>query len=368
MAPQQQVQHSGRLRDFDRRMPLNISVILPLQAGAKSNDNFSDFYKGVLLGLNSLKGDGVATNVRFLNSGASPEKVQDLIRSGKLQDASLIIGPVYPEAFAPVAEYAAEQGIAAVSPLGSVGAEGNPYVFEAAPSDDYKYDKIFSLFGNSRNNDANIILIDHQEYPDTAALVTIEGHFGEGNINSITYTGVRSQTASMNARLNSLLDKERENIIYVPVNRVSAVEEILSRISSANTLGRYKITVIGTPRWGWLTNLNLDLFFKLNVHYPTSYHADRSDPTVAEFFREYLDAFGTLPSPYAYRGYDVVRYFGGALQQFGPDMSAQIAGGGYHPKMLQVGYDYRQDGGGGKYRNQSWPVVNYRPDYSIVVK
>lgn len=360
---------NGRLKEIDRHAALNVTVLLPMQPGLKTNDRFSEYYKGILLGLNALKAEGISVNVRFLNTGAADAKVREHIRSGALDKADLIIGPVYADAFEPVAEFAAQNGIPVVSPLGAVGAEGNPYVYEAPPADDKTYERIFDLFGGrpgSPSADANLILIDHVEHPDTAVLALVETRLGD-QISTLSFTGVRAQSQAMDVRLNAVLDKERDNIVYVPVNRVDALEGVLSHLSSINMSGRYRITVIGTPRWEWLSNINLDLFYKLNVHYPASYHADRSDPPVAEFYREYMDSFGGLPSPYAFRGYDVIRYFGGALKHFGSDMPERISNRGYEPQLLQVGYDFRQENGEGKHRNVAWPIVNFRPDYTIRV-
>lgn len=366
---------NGRLREIDREAPINMAILLPLQAGMRSNDKFSEYYKGILLGLNALKAEGVSVNARFLNTGASEEKVRDHIRSGVLDKASLIIGPVYADAFEPVAEFAARRGIPVVSPLGAVGAEENPYVYEAPPAEEYTYKRIFEMFdgrAGGPSEGANLILIDHVEYPDTAAVARIEAQLGD-RVSTLSFSGTRDQSQAMDMRLNAVLDKGCDNIVFVPVNRVDALEGVLSHLSSINTNGRYRITVVGTPRWAWIGNINLDLFYKLNAYYPASYHADRSDPAVAEFCREYMDSFGESPSPYAFRGYDVVRYFGGALKRFGSDMPDRISDGGYMPALLQVGYDYRQvgsdngNGGEGKYRNTAWPIVNFRPDYTIRV-
>lgn len=359
----------GRLKEIDQDAPLQIGVLLPLQPGSGSNERFSEFYKGMLLGLNALRAEGISANVQVMNSGGSKEKVQELINAGKLDRCDLVIGPVYAEAFVPMAQYAAQQRIAVVSPLGAVAEEENPYVFEAAPADERTYQHIFNLYGGkpgSATADANIVVIDHVEYADTALLSEIEAHLGN-KVSTLSFTGVRSQSQAMNMRLNAALDKERLNIIYVPVSRQDAVEGILSHLSSLNLTGRYQITVIGTPRWEWLSNLNLDLFYKLNVHYPASYHADRSDPDVETFYREYMSAFNEVPTPYSFRGYDVVRYFGGALKHFGADMPDRIANRGYDPKLLQVGYDFRQTDGTGKYRNVAWPIVHYKSDYTIEV-
>lgn len=374
-APDQEGQafdRNGRLHPFDKGAPMNVAVLLPMQPGMKTNDRFSEYYKGILLGLNALKAEGISVNVRFLNTGASEEKVRGHIRSGALDKANLIIGPVYAEAFGPVAEFGAEKGIPVVSPLGAVGNADNPYVYEAPPAEERSFNRIFEMFGGRYGTpgaDANFVLIDHVEHPDTAVLALVEAQLGD-KVSTLSFTGVRNQSQAMDVRLNAALDKDRDNIVFVPVNRVDALEGVLSHLSSINTNGRYRITVIGTPRWEWLPNINLDLFYKLNVHYPASYHADRSDPAVAEFYREYIDSFGGTPSPYAFRGYDVIRYFAGALKHFGPDMPDRIANRGYDPQLLQVGYDFRQSGNGngdGKHRNVAWPIVNFRPDYSIQV-
>lgn len=359
----------GQLREIDKSAPLQIGVLLPLQPGSGSNERFSEFYKGLLLGLNALRTEGVSANVQVMNSGGSEEKVREVINTGKLDKCDLVIGPVYAQAFAPMAQFAAQQHIAVVSPLGSVAEEGNPYVYEAAPDDEHTYQHIFDLYGGrpgSATADANIVVIDHVEYADSAVLNEIETHLGD-KVSTLSFTGVRSQSQAMNMRLNAALDKERLNIIYVPVSRQDAVEGILSHLTSLNITGRYRIMVIGTPRWEWLSNLNLDLFYKLDVHYPASYHADRSNPAVENFYREYMTAFNEVPTPYSFRGYDVIRYFGGALKHFGSDMPNRIANQGYDPQLLQVGYDFRQTDGAGKFRNVAWPIVHYKPDYSIEV-
>ena len=81
-----------------------------------------------------------------------------------------------------------------------------------------------------------------------------------------------------------------------------------------------------------------------------------------------------MPSPYSFRGYDVIRYFGGALKRFGAEMPIRLQKETYRPNLLQVGYTFRQqvpDGESersGKFRNVAWPVVHFRPNYTIQVE
>lgn len=363
---------SLRMKEFNRFGTLKIAVMLPLGTNNRSS-NFADFYKGVLMGLNALKADGISTDVRFFNTGLTVAKVEDEIRSGKLEDMNLIIGPVYADIFKPVADYGASRGIPVVSPLGAVGEEENPFVIEVTPAEECRYQKLFELFLDERQLQPDVkynrILIEPSLRADTAVLALMRRELS-GKAIPLSYTSVREQSKAMDSRLTAVLDRNAENIIFIPISSENAVEEILSRLSSVRD--RYKITVVGTSGWGWFnSNQNFDLFFKLNAHYSTPYHTDRSNPAVAAFYREYIDSFGSLPSLYAFRGYDVVKYFGGALRQFGTDMRDGITSG-YKPNLLQVDYEYVQlpasSDSGGKYRNKHWMVVNFRPDYVIHVK
>ncbi|WP_294599054.1 LysM peptidoglycan-binding domain-containing protein [uncultured Rikenella sp.] len=365
---------NGLLHSRDAKAPIEAVVLLPLQEGLSSNHRFADYYRGILLGLNALKQDGISVNLRFLNTGAAEEMVERHIRSGALDRADLIIGPVYPIAFDTVANYAAQRGIAVVSPLGTVGADDNPYVYEASPDETHAFDRIFEQFGGrpgTVSEGDNLLVIDHVEHPDTATFSLIESQLGDA-ISTLSFSGERARSQDMDALLTAALERGRHNIVYVPVNRADALEGVLSHLSSLVSNGRYQMTVIGTPRWEWVQNINLDLFYKLNVHYPASYHADRSDPAVAAFYAEYLKEFGELPSPYAFRGYDVIRYFGGALNRFGAEMPERLQKESYRPNLLQVGYTFRQESDGGeqsgKFRNVAWPIVNFRPNYTIHVE
>lgn len=365
---------NGLLHNRDAKAPIEAVVLLPLQEGLSSNHRFADYYRGILMGLNALKQDGISVNLRFLNTGAAEEMVERHIRSGALDRADLIIGPVYPVAFDTVASYAAQRGIAVVSPLGTVGADENPYVYEASPDETHAFNRIFERFGGrpgTASEGDNLLVIDHVEHPDTATFSLIESQLGDA-ISTLSYSSERAKNQDMDVLLTAALERGRHNIVYVPVNRADALEGVLSHLSSLVSSGRYRMTVIGTPRWEWVQNLNLDLFYKLNVHYPASYHADRSDPAVAAFYAEYLKEFGELPSPYSFRGYDVIRYFGGALARFGAEMPVRLQKESYRPNLLQVGYTFRQESDGGeqagKFRNVAWPIVNFRPNYTIQVE
>jgi hypothetical protein len=113
--------------------------------------------------------------------------------------------------------------------------------------------------------------------------------------------------------------------------------------------------------------LDKTLFFKLNVCFVSSYYIDRTNSAVAEFESRFLENFGIFPSRSAYRGYDAVRLFAGALFQRGSSFEESLASTDMTP--LQMPYRFsRSADGTARHTNDQWGLVCFRSDYSIEVR
>ena len=148
----------------------------------------------------------------------------------------------------------------------------------------------------------------------------------------------------------------------------TGVDMILAALSSvqnnrtARSLSMGNIEVIGTSKWTHYRNLDRNLFFKLNVSFVTSYHADRGCEAVVDFDRRYIEAFGRIPTLYSYRGYDAVKIFGAIAAT---DSWTVLKGVVETP--LQTPYIFRSLNDGNT-DNVDWPLVTYGSDYTITVK
>lgn len=351
---EKEVFKTGKTRPISSDGVIEVAMLLPFNNNSRSNENFTDFYKGSLIALNVLKGKGISVKMNMI---AVDNDINNIIERGALESANLIIGPVYESAFAPAARYASQKRIPIVSPLATMENVHSPYAFQAAPSDETKYNKLKEVV---RNPQAKVILLNHSTnredelYRELEALVPSDA------------VRLNYSKEMVTSSFSEVLDKERENVIVVPVDNESAVEEVLSRIGSINSTARYKITVVGSSRWARFNNINFEMFFKLNTMYVTNYHADKSNPVVAEFYSEYVKAFGSLPTMYSMRGYDVMLMFVGALDNFGAMMP--LRADDFGDQLLQVGYKFKQQSDTTTFRNMNWMLVNYTPQFSIDVK
>ncbi|MCC8088380.1 MAG: LysM peptidoglycan-binding domain-containing protein [Rikenellaceae bacterium] len=336
---------------------VNMAVLLPFTPNG--GENFTDFYNGILIALKELKSEGVSVNLNLYYTKRSPEEVGRILSQGGLSRADLIVGPVYDNTFAVAAEFAEENGIPVISPLGAVNS-GNRYVYQIAPVAEGKYAKLTQMFAEGNN----VIFISSSNSADQKFMVELR------SIVPAEYTTVEYIKGKPASAYGNVLSQDRKNVIIIPSENESVVDEILTKLSSiqnsvSSRSGRYyDISIVGSNRWTRFNNIDKQLFFKLGVTFVTTYHADRNDSRVRNFESLYLTEFGKFPSQYSYRGYDIAKLFIPAVKNYGRNYADYLRR--TDRKILQVPYSFRQDSSG-KWVNDEWVVVKYNNDFTVDV-
>ena len=351
-----------QVKHIDMTAPIKVAVMLPVRVGGTSDRRYLEFYQGVLLALDELKATGVSSQVDLFNTAHSTAEASRLLNESAVQQADLIIGPVYESNFVPVANYATQHGTPIVSPLAAMKEAGSPLVFEAAPSDAFKYTKLQDEFSPSNN----IVVVSATSNNDPEMLSEIVPLL-PSSARKVTYVKGSGGNA-----VENWLDLDKTNVFVVLSQNEQMTEEILASISSVQNsrISRGQncppIKVVGSSRWPRFQNIDKNLFFKLNLRYTTNYHADRGNERVAAFDRRYVAAFSSLPSMYSYRGYDVAKLFVGAIKLHGDEFTSYI--NDRELPLLQTPYRFGQVSANGKYANNEWAKVCYNSNYTIEVQ
>ena len=349
------------VKAIDITAPMHVAVLLPMRVNGSSGRQFLEFYQGVLLALEELKSDGISTQVDLFNTARSVTEVESLLQRPELQQADLIIGPVYDECFPPVAAFAAERGIPVVSPLAELRSADNSLLFQVAPTASSKYDKLKDDLSDARH----VIVISSAR--NDAEFVSEITPFIPKSAKRIDY--VRNMSTMT---LADQLSFEKDNVIVVLSEDETTSESILAYIGSicsgmAAKEGKEPVVrVISSSRWARFRNTDKDLFFKMNLRYVTSYHADRNNERVLNFDNRYISAFGSLSSLYSYRGYDVAKLFVGKLKLHGAEFISYLNDADL--PLLQTPYRFEQQQPGHRYENREWALVCYNGNYTIEVK
>jgi hypothetical protein len=247
-------------------------------------------------------------------------------------------------------------------------------LYQLSPSAEHKYDKVADLVDGER--DIFMIYADSydQEF-EAEAKQLLHGR----PYHSYTYS-FSDQKSIFKARsadapfdviegMDTVLMNEKPRLFVVLANKEVDVDRILGTISSSKvaisdrSIPCAEYTVLGTSRWGRFSNIDHTTYFNNNVVMISTYHAKRDLQAVREFDSRYIEAYGGLPSLYAYRGYDAAILFGGGMRG---DIEYNMLDKRYVP--LQTVYKFVQEGVNGKYVNQEWMRINYNSNYTITVE
>lgn len=352
-----------KVKPFNNIKAPNVALLLPLKSNNGSGDKkYLDFYHGALLALEDLKAEGVSARFELYNTPVSEAEMYKIVDNPSFEKTDIIIGPVYQECLVPVIEFAEERGVPVVSPLATFSGEDSPLIYQMAPVVSEKYSKLKELITPGKN-----IVYITTSYGDEEMDREIRPLL-PANHRTVNYAGNVKTT-----NISDAIDKSADNLIFVSCTNELTLDQILATLSSAQnnlvarSITNSGITVVGTSRWNRFgKTLDKNLFFKLNVCYVSTYHADRSNDLVRSFDSRYISSFGDIPTLYSYRGYDSAKLAIGAAARSGGNYTDNMneAGG----MLLQTKYHFREMSPNTSFLNVEWPLVCYKSDYTIEIK
>lgn len=371
---------------------LKIALLLPMTRNGVANNNFVDFYRGFMLGLEQVKNNGHQVELTLYDTDVTPEGAASIVENEfGIRQPDMIVGPVYENQLDPVVRYAESvRYLPVISPLAVIDETYiSPILFKMAPSSKYKYDKVKDLFAEDRNvtliYSENIDTEFEREILEQLKGRTYTTHKYEYEHPSIIEArekerqklrekGVEVPDEPISpSDMSPLLRQEGENTFVILANNETEVDRILTAIASANisltakTRNVAPFTVLGNPKWNRYNNIDRSILFQDNVVMLSSYHARRDDERIYEFDRQYIAGFGSLPSLFSYRGYDAAVIFGNGM--FGDDYREAFSGKCYTPLMTPYifkGSNELTDGNAADlHSNGEWVRINYHKNYTI---
>ena len=358
---------------LDAMQDLNIALMLPMNINSKPNASYVEFYQGFLLGLDEVKKTSNGnTMLTVYNTSHDQLKVQQIVGSTMFEGTNLIVGPVYEDELNPVLQYAHKNSVPVVSPLANISAVQSPALYQLSPAPEKKYEKIGNLLDGGR--DIYLIYASSNDKEFEQEIIK-ELHGRPYAAYNYSFTDQKSTFKPRNAEaraiesIDDILKGEKPCLFIVLANAETDVDRILGTISSSKVAltdrsePSAQYVVMGTSRWGRFNNIDHTSYFNNNVVMISTYHAKRDSKAVRDFDSRYIEAYGALPSLYAYRGYDTAMIFCAGMRG---DIEYNMLDKRYTP--LQTTYKFVRGNAGERYINQEWVRVNYNNDYTITIE
>ena len=348
---------------------IKLAVILPfaLNAPAQTDEaqKMIDFYKGILLVVDSLKRVGLNLDVLVLDEGtAEASNIQTALVHSALPDVDLIIGPGRSANVNAVAAYAQQHQIPLVLPFanadGIVG--GRPYVFQCNAPKSNHYQKVINRFVTRHRSD-NIVFIDREE--NTSG----DGYVAE-LIQQLTGRGIsfsRVHISDMDEQLVPLLKSSMNNVLVPTSASASSFDMVCQNLNDLNVAAAYNVQLIGSPEWQTLTGKSQKNMYKYNATYFATFYTNSLSTRTQQFCQLFYQNFGhqqfvSYPR-YGEMGHDIAAFFLTALQRYGNQFFASIQRHDFNSLQLPLHFTRKDDQSG--YVNTATYIIYYKADGDV---
>ena len=362
-----------------------VALLLPLGSEEKPAQNYLDFYRGFLLGLESVRRAGHSVNLSLYNTAHDYHRVTEIISSGALEKVDLVVGPIYEDELIPVASALQGKNIPIVSPLANLTQSTGNNIFQMSPSQSTKLSKVRGMFDGSKrvviistdNIDKEFDAEVRSMLKDTSYVVEHKYIYEHPSIiekrekerEKMRAEGLEVDDTPSPSDMSPLLRGEEPTVVVITADNEIEVDRILAAIASANialTARSQRVVpfvIFGNNRWNRYRNIDRAILFTNNVTMLSTYHARRSEPKIKAFDRQFVEEFGALPSLYAYRGYDSAVVF---IKSLYGTMESGLEGA--HLMPLLTPYSFEADATSGVRINNQWIKVNYNNRYTITTE
>jgi hypothetical protein len=335
---------------------------------------FLELYQGMLVAADTLRSLGLDITISVYDIKRDTSEAISLIRSGKLDNADLIIGPVYSNNLSIIADYANSREIPVVSPVplrSNSSLSGRPYLYMAFPSlylaqkeiaarvSEYYYGNFVFIHSDTARIDPGIEEFKSLIFKELSAKIPYEEiKFKE----FIFYNRSALSNDSIN-RLEHALNDKTDNIILIASEDSPVLSETIMDLHTLSK--KYPIKVFGYPAMRDIDNLEPKYYFDLGIELYSSYWIDFTKPGVKKFIRSYRNKFLTEPSEnsFAWQGYDITFYFLSGMAMNGKKFLSEPEI--HNPELLESEYDFLRSTDGSGFENHKLFRIKYTSDMEV---
>ena len=342
-----------------------IALLLPFNSRSSSpSSNYLDFYSGVLLALERIKGEGTNVDLKVIDLSDYSD-ISVLASDEFLGDRDFVIGPVMSADIARIIGYCNDRRIPLISPMDQQAeklAADNRSLIQAPVSTEGQIARMIESMNYSSPAEDNVIVIREKASSDTLYFQQVEAALQRAGIpyKTVSYGILEGRSIDVTLR-NSYLAPNKTNHIVVASEKESFASDAVRNISLLST--SYDIVGYGSNRIRNFETIEIEAFQNVRMHFSLGYYVDYKRPEVKDFVFKYRAMFSTEPGAYAFQGYDLTSYFTMALRKYGKRFIRSLRD--FDMDLLQSNMQYEKASPSGGYLNKATKNIVYLDDYSI---
>ncbi|SKB88750.1 hypothetical protein SAMN05660226_03631 [Parapedobacter luteus] len=312
-----------------------------------------DFFQGFKLGLDALAEQGVNFKVNVLDTRDDAGENARIAKLEEVQNAALIVGPVYPKEIQVFGFNAALSDALQISPLAaSMPSEFNlpNLVTITAPITAHVHTLAAHITKQYQTGDV-IVLYNTQDAASRQFLSPLKVEIQRIKKNA------KVVEVQDEASLENSIHLSGKNLVVLGTANKYQISPVLAHLHKLQDELSYRINLFGHPNWAKLPFDENDGLGAFQTAITTSYYINTQASDVRSFNQLYRQEFGIAPTEFAYKGYDAARYFGGLLAKYGAEYREHIVQEEYTGLHNAFKFEYNPSWG---YVNNAIAILQYR--------
>ena len=338
---------------------INVSLLLPFNAGGKQDSKSLDFYAGALLAARDLGAQGIDIDIHTYD-----------IASGNISSAMLggdvILGPISSNDVkfaASIAPYG-KRIISPLEPRVAGMSDTMRVVHVPTPAAAQYADAVHWAVADMVPGDSLVLVLQSgKSLTDNASAMVSALRESGVRYAAISYgildgTRVQAQFNAHAAKYGTtryLVASEDESFVN------DAVRNMNLMVYKKNDVVFYAPSRVRT-----FSTIETENLHNVSTHISATYYIDYGNPDVQAFVMAYRALFGSEPNSFSFHGYDTMRYFVTMCSRYGRNWFQKLTGQNW--KGLQTDFSFEKTYSGQGQVNTAVRRIVYTPEYKTVLQ
>ena len=342
-----------------RNRAIRIGVMLPLHNVDGDGRRMVEFYRGILMACDTLKKQGVSTNVFAWNVPIDADIRQTLLEKEASQ-CDVIFGPLYTKQMKALSDFVRNNNIKLVVPFSIYGIDVtmNPNIYQIYQTPTTINEATIKCY-LERFAKHNTVIVDCNDSTSQKGVFTMNLRKQmEAKGMKFSITNLKSSDEAFSRAFSRTLP----NVVVLNTGRSPELNTAFARLNkmTAATPG-IVISMFGYNEWLMYTKPYQELFHKYDTYVPSIYYYDPQSSKTWRLEKKYRQMFGTdmmyaLPR-FALTGFDQAYFFLKGLHDKGKAFNATREESDYQP--VQTPFNFKRSGKGGGMQNYEFMLVHY---------
>lgn len=343
---------------------VRIGVMLPLHNVDGDGQRMVEYYRGILMACDSLKAQGISTDVKAWNVPIDAN-VQQTLADNNAKDCDIIFGPLYTKQVKPMGDFCRRNNIKLVIPFSISGNDvaSNDHIMQVYQSPQLQNELAVNAFVE-RFKGCHAVIVDCN---DTTSR---KGMFTSALRKRMEVAGIGysiTNLKSSEAMFAKAFDASKQNVVVLNTGRSPELNVTLAKLNGLKvTAPAMRISLFGYTEWLMYTKVYLEYYHRYDTYIPTSFYYNPLASRTANLERSYRRWFKSdmrqaLPR-FAITGYDHAQFFIRGLHKYGGKFTGTSQQSTYTPLQTPLKFKFVQGGG---MQNSAFMLIHYKTNHTM---